>query len=342
MLHALPTNRVAGRIGTSRAIFLVVLLCSSIVLSACTPSDRSAGSGVKKVAFLRSVVTPGSATGRAFMDQLADQGFVEDRNLLIVGGGGDEAFPDPEKAKAAVKRWEQEGVDVIVAYSTTVAEIARDNAPGARILFLVNDPVAAGFVKDEQRPEGSMTGVTFRVPADRMLSLARRILPNLQRIGLPYPPDDPAAIPSRDHFAEAAQSQGLQMLTETFAGEADVARAARVLVESGQVQLLLASVSPTATRALPQLAEAAAMHRIPYAANVGSAENALLTLSPDGASIGRQLGRQAARLLNGASPASVPVEDPRRFQFRVSQKVAGELGITLPADVLREADVVRR
>lgn len=80
---------------------------------------------------------------------------------------------------------------------------------------------------------------------------------------------------------------------------------------------------------------------MPFAANVATAEQAVLTLSPDSASIGSQLGRQAARLLNGASPASVPVEDPRRFHIGLSQKVAQELGIQLPADVVREADVVR-
>lgn len=187
-----------------------------------------------------------------------------------------------------------------------------------------------------------MTGVTFRVPADRMLSLARRILPGLQRIGMPYPPSDPAAIPSRDQFLLAAQAQGLQLITEPFSDQDDLGRAVGVLVQEGQVQLLLASVSPTATRALPQLADQAERHGVPFAANVGTADRALLTLSPEGRAIGRQLGRQAARLLNGATPASVPVENPQRFELALSEKVAAEMGITLPADVLREADVVRR
>ncbi|HEX2149756.1 MAG TPA: ABC transporter substrate-binding protein, partial [Actinomycetota bacterium] len=283
----------------------------------------------------------GSPLEQAFIDELKLRGFVQGTNLEVLGGSGNEAFPDPAKAAAAVQQWQEQGVDVIVAYSTSGAEIARDHAPDANILFLVNDPQAAGFVEDEQRPEGRMTGVTFQIPADRMLSLARRIMPGLSRIGLPYPPTDPAAVPSRDQFALAAQDQGLQLFAEEFSGSEDLPRAVAKLVQEDAVQLLLASVSPTATRALPELATASANYRVPFAANVGTAERALLTLSPDSKSIGSQLGRQAARLLNGASPASVPVEDPRRFQVGLSQKVAQQFGIRLPADVIREADVVR-
>jgi len=297
---------------------------------------------MKRIAFLKSVSSPGSVTDQAFMDKLATHGFFEGRNLVVLGGKGDEVFPDPESAKAAVRRWQQEGIDLIMAYSTTGAEIARDNAPQAHVLFLLNDPVAAGFVRDENRPEGNMTGVTFRIPADRMLSLVNRIMPGVQRIGLPYPPADPAAIPSRDQFAQAARNQGLQLLAEPFSDESDLGRAVDALVLSGGAEVLLASVSPTATRALPQLADAADRHGKPFVANVGWDERALLTLSPESRGIGEQLGRQAARLLNGARVQSVPVEDPRRFQLILNESVAARLGIALPADVVREAHVVRR
>lgn len=347
MTRSLPTGKGAGRAAAFRAgsgaaigSVLAGLLC--LLLAACSPSEGAPDSGVKKIAYLRSVSTPGSPQDRAFNEELNKSGFVAGKNLSVLGGAGAEVFPDPEEAAAAVEEWQAQGVDVIVAYSTSAATIARDHAPGARILFLVNDPVASGFVKDEQRPEGRMTGVTYRIPADRMLSLARRIIPDLQRIGLPYPPSDPAAVPSRDKFMQAAHDLGLELTSVEFADAADLPRAVTKLVVENRVQLLLASVSPTATRALPQLADAAAAFRIPFAANLGTADRALLTLSPDTKSIGTQLGRQAVRLLNGASPASVPVENPRRFHIGLNQKVAGELGITFPSDVIREADVVNQ
>lgn len=317
---------------------LAVLVC--LALSGCAVSAGTDDPGVHRIAYLRSVAIPGSPQNQAFTDELVQRGFIEGKNLTVLGGGDNEVFPDPAMAAAAVRQWHNRGVDVIVAYSTSGAVIARDNAPDAKVLFLVNDPQAAGFVRDEQRPEGRMTGVTFRVPADRMLSLARRIMPGLERVGLPYPPSDPAAVPSRDQFMLAAQDQGIQLISEEFTDNVDLSRAVAKLVQDGGAQLILASVSPTATRALPELADAAAMNGVPFAANVGTAHRALLTVSPDSRSIGTQLGRQAARLLKGASPASIPVEDPRTFHIGLSQQAARELGIALPADVVREADVV--
>jgi putative tryptophan/tyrosine transport system substrate-binding protein len=339
MTFTFPNARGARGAAALRLVLAAAL--AAALTGGCDLSNGSDDSDVKKIAYLRSVATPESPLEQAMTEELTKRGFELGRNLTVLGGAGDEVFPDPEEAEAAVRRWQGQGVDVIVAYSTAGAEIARDHAADADVLFLVNDPKAAGFVTDEQRPEGRMTGVTFRVPADRMLSLARRILPGLKRIGLPYPPGDPAAIPSRDQFAQAAQDQGMELIAEEFSDATDLSRAVTKLVTVDGAQLLLASVSPTATRAIPQLADAAALYHIPFAANVGTAERALLTLSPDSRSIGLQLGRQAARLLNGASPASVPVEDPRRFNIGLSQKVARELRITLPPDVVREADVVR-
>ncbi|MEX0791099.1 MAG: hypothetical protein WD178_10025, partial [Actinomycetota bacterium] len=172
------TRRGAGWVAAFRCGLAAVVL--SLALTGCAGAD--AGGDTRRIAYQRSVAIPGSPQEEAFVAELVQRGFVEGRNLTVLGGSDDEVFPDPDRAAAAVKRWHEQGVDVIVAYSTSGAVIARDNAPDAKILFLVNDPQAAGFVRDEQAPEGRMTGVTFRVPADRMLSLARRIMPGLQRV----------------------------------------------------------------------------------------------------------------------------------------------------------------
>ncbi len=231
MTPNVPTGPGAWRAAALRAV--AAACAAALALAACGSSAPTDDSGVKKIAYLRSVATPDSPVDEALTDELLQRGFVEGENLAILGGSGTEVYPDPANATEAVEEWEEEGVDVIVAFSTSGAEIARDHAPGAKVLFLANDPQAAGFVKDERRPEGRMTGVTFRIPADRMLSLARRIIPGLRRIGLAYPPADPAAIPSRDQFAQAAQDQGLELIFEEFTDAADLPRAVGKLVQEG-------------------------------------------------------------------------------------------------------------
>lgn len=318
---------------------LTVLVILLIMLAPACSGDAGSEPEVHKLAFLRSVQPGGPSSETAFFAELASHGYVLGDNLEVIGGTGDEVYPDPEDAAAAVRRWRDAGVDIIMAYSTGGADIAREQAPETNVLFLVNDPTAAGLVADEREPEGNLTGVTFRVPADRTLALVQRILPESQRIGLAYPPNDPGAVPSRDAFVGAAQSLGLEMVLEEFSDSSDVQRAVSALAERG-VEVLLLSVSPTATRSLPEFAGIAAARGLPFVSNIAN-DQALMTLSPDLDAIGRQHARQAVRLLKGAQVANVPVEDPRRFLLTFNRAAAAGLGIEIPEDVLREADLVR-
>lgn len=298
-----------------------------------------AGSGeARTVAFLRAV--PGApSTEPAFVEELRSSGFVAGRNLTILAGDADEAYPDADDAAAVVRQWRAEGVDLIVALSSSGARIAADTAPDVNVLFLSNDPVATGLVTDEMAPEGRLTGATFRVPADRTLSFAQRTVPGLDRIGLAYPPADPAALANRDAVQDAALDLGVTLVTAEFEDATDAAAAVDELVAQG-IDALLLSTSPVATRALAETGAAAAAHRLPVIANTSLADFAVISLSPDTEELGHQLGRQAARLLGGAEPTTVPVEDPSHFVLTVNTRVALELGITLENGLLREANSV--
>ncbi len=290
------------------------------------------------VAFLRAVAGQPS-TEPAFVSELRNAGFVEGRNLTILAGSSNEAHPTPEEAAAAVEAWKADGVDLILALSSTGARIAAETAPDIPILFLSTDPIATGLVQDERRPEANATGVTFRVPVDRMLSLAKRALPELARVGLAYPPTDPAAVAHRDDVQEAADASGMELVTAAFTDGDDAAAAVDELAAAG-VGAILLSTSPVATRALPETEAASRRHRIPLLASTSVAEHALLAFAPDTEELGRQMGRQAARILQGADPGTVPVEDPNRFLLTISRAAAVELGLTLPPDLVREANEV--
>lgn len=316
------------------------LLCALLgALPGCSSPQSSNPDEVRTIAFLHSVRTPTSPATSVFRQELAASGYTESRNLRILGESNDEVYPDPREAAEAVRRWRNQGAEIIVAYSTSGARIASEAAPGVDVLFLSNDPTAAGLVDNELQPEGRLTGVTFRVPADRTLLLARRIMPGLERVGLAFPPSDPAAVPSKESFAKEAAAQGLELVTEEFTDESDMQRAVRELGER-QVQLLLLSISPTATRALPAFVEAAGAMGVPIVANIDVSDVALFTLRPESDAISRQLARQAVRLLNGASPGALPVEEPRRFLLTLNRSVADRHGLELPADLVREADRV--
>lgn len=314
---------------------------AAVVALACGCSDDgidSSNGDVMTVAFLRAVAG-GASTVPAFVDELRRAGFRDGLNLDLLAENEEEAYADDEQAAQAVRQWRDGGADLIVALSTTGARVARTEAPDINVLFLSNDPLAAGLVTDESSPTGRLTGVTFRVPADRTLALAVRAVPGLTRIGLPYPPDDPAAIANRDTVQAAADELGLTLVTAEFSDAGDVAAAIDELAAGG-VQAILLSTSPVASRALGETAAAAAAHRLPVIANSPIVEFAVVSLSPDTLELGRQLGRQAARLLSGAEPSIVPVEDPNRFVLTLNARVAADLGLRLADDLLREADLV--
>lgn len=319
-----------SQVGISMALFAALL-----GLVACG-GDGSPPRTVKTIAFLRAV--PGSGADQVFFDELQREGYEVGRNLRVLARDLSEVHPDPEDAATVVEGWAKQGVDVILAFSSRGAIAARDASPSTDILFLVNNPVAVGLVKNEDAPEGRLTGVTFRVPADRTLSLAQRAIPSATRAGLIYSSTDPAAGSHRQAVVEAARTSGIELIQESFADDASISPAVSRLIKS-KVDYVFISNSPTGILARTVIQEAVA-GRVPIVANTSVVDFALVVLDPDVDELYRQLARQAARLLDGSEPTSIPVEDPRRYRLILNQGVATEFGISFPPDLVREADRV--
>lgn len=317
----------------------VAAACVLASLAACgagTPS--SPPEQVPTVAVLRAVQSTGPDNLRTFVAELRRGGFVSGKRLRVLGADPAEVHADPAEAEAVVRRWARDRLDLVVALSSSGSMAAAKAAPGVNVLFLSNDPSAVGLLSDERRPEGRLTGATFRVPADRTLDLARRALPGLTRIGLLYPTSDPAASPVRDATARAAQSLGLTIVPGPFDSADAIASVIEDLRSQGVGCLLLAN-APTTVRNYPAITAALATGPIPVVANT-AADFALIVLEPDTQELYRQMGRQAVRLLSGTPVSQVPVEDPARFRFVLNRRVAAQLGLEIPPDVVRSADTV--
>ncbi|MEO6121471.1 MAG: ABC transporter substrate binding protein, partial [Acidimicrobiales bacterium] len=213
--------------------------------------------GPTTIAFLRAVPSGQPENQAAFLDELLDAGYVEGENLTVLAKDPAEVHPERADAEATSRAWQARGVDLIVALSTTGALSAAAAAPGTDVLFLVNDPVSAGLVDDPRRPEGRQTGVTFRIPPDRTLDLARRALPGVAAFGIVYPPSDPAAVAIKDQAVQAADDLGVPLSQAVFSNEQDAATAVNALAAGG-VGAVWALNSPTTSRFTPAI-EAAAL-----------------------------------------------------------------------------------
>ncbi|HUR49196.1 MAG TPA: ABC transporter substrate-binding protein [Acidimicrobiales bacterium] len=325
-----------------RAWGLALLLCATS-LTACggdRPAALSAPQRKQTVAFLRAVDSGRPANQAAFLDELASAGYEKDRNLVLVGEELAVVYPDEASATAVVQQWVEDDVDLIVALSTVGAAAAAKAAPDIPIAFLVNDPVASGLVAEERSPEGQLTGVTFRVPADRTLDLARRAVPHAESFGVIYPPADPAVGPLLESATDAAATLGLTLVSAGFTGKDDIGSAVTSLRDQG-AGMVWALNSPTTFRFFNEIAAAATTAALPMLTNSAS-DAALLTLQPDTEELYRQLGRQVARILGGTPVSEVPVENPSKFLVSVNLKAADAAGISLPADLVDQADTVVR
>lgn len=275
-----------------------------------------------------------------FLRELRAQGFGTDAAVRVVPQTGDEVV-DVDAAADLIRSWTREGLDLVVALSTPLAQAAVEAAPATPVLFLVNDPVAGGLVRDVARPDGSATGVTFRTPADRTLAFASEVLGGLDRVGYLWPEGDTGVEGHRTGIVAAAEELGIRLVDGPYADPGELPAVVDRFVDQ-DVDAVVLATSTTTARLLPELEAALDAAKLPAVANTERATFAVVTLTPDAAELRRQLGRQAARILGGTRVADVPVEDPRRFQLIVNRTKATALGLG-PIDpaILRQVDVVR-
>ncbi len=317
-----------------RRVLLVVAAVLGLTSSLVACGDD--GKPDRTIAILRAVaVAP--ETQKAMLDVIADAGWKVGDNLTILDPDVTEAHADPEDAAEAVRGWVQKGADVIVALSTQAAMTAMKAAPKTPIVTLANDPVGSGLLKDPDEPEGNLTGIAFRTPPDRTIDVATRITDDITTIGVLSPADDPAAEPVRKGLDEAARSLSVKAVDASFHDSDDVGTAVDELARGGAQVVVLVNAAAT-VRAYDALSAALTKAKLPAVANIVSNPFALVLLAPDQPAAYRQLGRQAARLLDGTSVSKVPVEEPGEFHMTVRKDVAAQLGITVSPDLIAQAD----
>lgn len=239
----------------------------------------------------------------------------------------------------------QRNVDVIVASggdaSTRAAKLATTSIP---IIFgTASDPVAAGLVKSMARPEGNVTGVTLLAePLNvKRLELARELVPSAALIGALVNPEHPRAAARTRELEAAARRLGLHLHVLPARTETDFAAAFAGGAEK-RIQALVVTIDPLFLARRAQLVRLAAQHRLPaiYPTAEFADEGGLVSYGSDVAALYRQLGLLTGRILKGAKPRDLPVEQPTTFELIVNAKTAAALGMRVPPALVLRADRV--
>jgi putative ABC transport system substrate-binding protein len=273
---------------------------------------------------------------------LAETGYVEGQNAAIEYRWAEGRYDRlPALADELVKR----RVDVIVTQGgippTRAAKSATSTIP---IVFAVGtDPVGDGLVASLARPGGNLTGVTFMMTElnPKRLELLSELVLQADMIALLVNPSNEGAEPQMRDVQEAARAKGVQLriLKASTEGEIDAAFATFV---QPHASALLVGADPFFFSRREKLVALAARFAVPaiYENREYVAAGGLISYGTSLAAANRQVGSYAGRILKGAKPADLPVQQPTTFELVVNLKTAKALGLTVPPSILARADEV--
>ena len=275
----------------------------------------------------------------AFVDRMRELGWIEDRDVAFVyrwTEGRAEALP--EIARELVQR----KVDVIVSYGGAVRSLNQvaDSIP---IVFAIAvDPLGIGLIPSLSHPGGNVTGLSVQSTdlAGKRLELLREVVPRLHRLGIIFDGGYPAAARTNKEVQAAASTLGIEVAPYEIRRAEDIASAFSGLKDHADalyvVENALASANSVQIGTLALNAKMPMMFNVGNVAQIGS----LLSYGPDFPTMFARAADLVDKILRGAKPGDLPVEQPTKFNLVVNLKTANTLGLTVPDRVLVLADEV--
>jgi len=267
-------------------------------------------------------------------------GYTEGRNLLMHYRYGDDNLERvPELAAELVRL----PVDVIMAQGAAVSVLAKLALPVPVVYVTSGDPVSAGFADSLARPRGNMTGLTF-MAADfngKRLELLREIIPSVRRVALIANPAHPGEHLERDFTKEYGAQLGLRIDYFATPTRADLRDALTVMARDPP-QAILLFADGFAIQNRQSIIDFALSHRVPVISGwpIFARSGALLTFGPHLRSSYQRMVYYVDRILKGARPSDLPIEQPTRFELIVNRRTARALGLAVPRSILLRADEV--
>jgi putative ABC transport system substrate-binding protein len=301
--------------------------------------------GVRKVGVLLSGVEgdPDSQLRiAAFRRGFAELGWKEGENVQIEyrwAAGKSDLIRQYAEELVALKP------DVILANSTPVIAMLKSLTTSIPVVFaLATDPVGLGLVNSLSRPGGNLTGFTFIDPAlvGKWIGFLKEIMPNLARAALLFDPNTTPYYPAWIREIEAARQSGATELVAMSVDSTSEMEAAIAALAQNPGSCLMVGPDPFNVVRIKQIAQLVAQNRLPAISvyRPFAAEGGLMAYGPDTADIFRRSAGYVDRILKGASPADLPVQQPDKFEFVINLKAAKALGLTVPATLLALADEV--
>jgi putative ABC transport system substrate-binding protein len=282
-----------------------------------------------------------SAEVKGFKEGLRELGYVEGRNIRVeyrFSGGDHDRLPALAAELVALEP------DVIVAVGSTTTRAAQGATKSIPIVMLAGDPLGAGVVQSLARPGGNTTGVSMQWAeglAGKWVEVLRDALPGVARVGMLWDARNPTSRVGIQYAERAAADFGLTTHPAPVQHADDLAGAFAAMARERVEGLVIASGDVTIAN-IAGIAQLARKHRIPAIAEVREfvAAGGLLSYGASVFDTSRQLARLMDKILKGADPGGLPVQQPIKFILVINLKIAGEFGLTIPSSFQLRADEV--
>ena len=298
------------------------------------------------------VLMPGHAEGpdasrvmmNAIIEGLSDLGYTDGQNITFERRYGES---NPDRLRLAAAELVERQVDLIVAQSTTAARSAKQATSLIPIVAIgMADPVEDELVASLARPGGNVTGTTFLGPelVAKRLQLLSEVVPQLSRVAVLWHPrayGDRTMAGMLKEIESAARSLGIHIQLVPAAIPDDIADALSAITKE-RAAALIVFPSPMLFAEYPRIVSLASDNRLPaiYAAREGAAAGGLMSYGANLPDLSRQTATYAHKILKGAQPADLPVQQPTKFELVINLKAAKALGLTVPPTLLARVDEV--
>ena len=312
-----------------------------LVLGGAGAFGAAAQTKVARIGFLATTNPEGTPHLAAFREGMRSRGWVEGKNLAIEFRWVESSFAHrPELIEELVRL----KVDLIFAWSSPAVAAARKATSAIPIVFAaVGDPVGAGFVESLARPGGNVTGVSniVRDITAKQVQFLSQAVPGMRRVAILRNPDNPITGLLLKEAQEAARALGLQYQVFEVRSGTDFEGAFAGMQQAGSAGLVILG-DPMVFGERRRIAGLALMHRLPstFIASPYPDAGGLMSFGFNVQDQFRRAADYVDRILKGAKPADLPVEQPTTVELVVNLKTAKALGIKIPQAILSRADRV--
>ena len=316
----------------------------AVLLALNFPAEAQQPKKVPKIGYLTNdSVSVDLPRRNAFKQGLRDLGYIEGQNIVIeyrVSEGHSEKLPELMAELLRLK------VDVVFAFTTVGVQAAKNATKEIPIVFGAHNPVELGVVASLARPGGNITGLSLSVGPEiygKHIELLKETVPKLSRVAALLNPVNPLTALQLKETRSAASALGVTLLSFGVKGPDDLDGVFTAIKEQRAGAL---TVLPDAMLLgqRTQIADLAVKSRLPsiYGIPEHAEAGGLMAYAASRLDIFRRAATYVDKILKGAKPADLPVEQPMKFEFIINLKAAKQIGLTIPPNVLVRADKVIR